>query len=174
MAPGLVDGAAAPASLPIAAGMAAAPVAAPTKSSSHVMHRHLGVMPLKAIRAEGCYIYGENRRFLDACGGAAVVSVGHGDKRMIAALTEQLNSVNYVHSGNWATDCSEELAEVLCADANERGGDFARAYFALGGSEAVESAVKLARQHFVEKGELQRTNFIGRDQGACGTHTAAL
>ncbi|PWN46367.1 PLP-dependent transferase [Ceraceosorus guamensis] len=142
--------------------------------TSHVLHMNLKQAPMKAERAEGCYIYGpDGKRWLDACGGAAVVTVGHGNQRVVSALCEQLQTVNYCHSLNWTTDPSEELANFLCSSAPKEA-EFERAYFASGGSEALESALKLAREHFYKKGEHRRINFVGRQQSYHGTLIGSL
>lgn len=76
-------------------------------TSTSVFHRSLTDIPTRAVRAEGNYIYRESgQKVLDACGGAAVISIGHADQRVIAGLVQQMNTVGYVHSGAWANDVS--------------------------------------------------------------------
>lgn len=102
-----------PAPVPLAAQLGVQALSLQGKESaakqSKVLHRHLGHVPLRATRAEGVYLYGpgdagagSEKRYLDACGGAAVVSIGHGDERVVGPLIEQMRTVNYCHSGNWS------------------------------------------------------------------------
>jgi adenosylmethionine-8-amino-7-oxononanoate aminotransferase len=108
-------------------------------SASKVFHRTLKHEPIFIERAQGNYIYEKGgRKLLDACGGAAVTSIGHGNQQVIRAVTEQLQAVPYVHSGNFATQGAEDLADKLCQSSG-----MARAVFMTGGSEAVESAIKV-------------------------------
>lgn len=110
-----------------------------TQAASKVFHRTLKHEPVFIERAQGNYIYEKGgRKLLDACGGAAVTSIGHGNQQVIQAVTEQLQTVPYVHSGNFATQGAEDLAEKLCESSG-----MARAVFMTGGSEAVESAIKV-------------------------------
>ncbi|PWN52013.1 aminotransferase, class III [Violaceomyces palustris] len=144
---------------------------------SRVLHRVLGLDNFEAVKAKGSYIFASTgEKLLDACGGAAVVSIGHCDQRVIDALLDQMTTVNYCHSGMWKNQPSEQLAKILCESA---GMDLC--LFANGGTEAVESALKLARQHFVESSQPERVHFIGRHQSyhgnsigclAAGGHTA--
>jgi adenosylmethionine-8-amino-7-oxononanoate aminotransferase len=134
-------------------------VVTPSESAaSHLLYRQLSKAPLMPTFCKGSYIYLEDgRKILDACGGAAVISIGHGDHRVISALLSQMQTVNYVHSGAWNNSPAEELSSILCISAG-----MAKCMFTNGGSEAVESAIKLARQYHVEKGDLGRSHFIGR------------
>ncbi len=113
----------------------------------------------------------EGHRYLDASGGAAVTALGYSHPRVIEAISRQLATLPYVHSGFFTTDACEELAELLIQEA-PAGLD--RAWFVSGGSEAVESALKLARQYFVEAGETQRKWFISRRQSFHGNTLGAL
>lgn len=144
-------------------------------SHSYVLHRDLAGKPETIVRAKGSYLYlapsqgvGE-RAILDACGGAAVACIGHGKSEVIEAMTSQLEALHYCHSGAFTTDKVEELAELLC-----KGGDFDKCFFASGGSEAVESAIKLARQYHLERGAPTRTHFIGRKGSYHGNLLGAL
>jgi adenosylmethionine-8-amino-7-oxononanoate aminotransferase len=108
----------------------------------------------QAVRAEGCFVYtAEGRRYLDASGGAAVVTIGHGVEEVARAMAEQAAQLAYVHSSQFHTAIAEKLAERILALAPEgmrRGG---RVYFTSGGSEATETALKLARQYWIERGQ---------------------
>ncbi|CAF3549927.1 unnamed protein product [Rotaria sordida] len=114
-------------------------------TSSHVFHRSLTYEPLQAVRAEGHYIYlNDGRKLLDGSSGAAVSCIGHGNKRVIAAILDQLQTVDYVHSG------------------------------IFGNKEAVETAIKLARQYHLENKQPERVNFIARQQSYHGNTLGAL
>ena len=129
----------------------------------------------KATRAEGCFIYtAEGRRYLDACGGAAVVSIGHGVPEVARAIGDQASRLAYVHSSQFSTGPAETLAQRILALAPEpmrRGG---RVYFTSGGSEATETAIKLARQYWLERGNKKRVRVIARRQSYHGSTLGAL
>lgn len=128
-------------------------------TSSSVLHRNLNVTLPIVTRAEGSYLYtSSGQRILDGSGGAAVVSVGHGVPEIVSAVSAQISTLPYVSSALFAVQPAEALAARMCADAG-----MARAVFLSGGSEAVESAIKLARQYHVERGCAERTEFIARD-----------
>ena len=83
-------------------------------ASSKIFHRSLNKEPLHAVRAEGNYIYlQDGRKLLDGSGGAAVTNIGHGDKRVIAAILDQLQTVDYVHSGTFANKVGENMHPYL-------------------------------------------------------------
>jgi adenosylmethionine-8-amino-7-oxononanoate aminotransferase len=139
---------------------------------SHILHRQLrGQYPL-AARAEGCFIEdAEGRRYLDASGGAAVSCLGHGHPDVLAAMHEQLDRIAYAHTSFFSTPVAEELADVLVADAPA---GISHVYLVSGGSEAMEAALKLARQYFVEIGQPQRAKFIARRNSYHGNTLGAL
>ena len=131
------------------------------------------------MRAEGCYIFtADGRKILDACGGAAVVSIGHGVASVAQAIAEQARTLAYVHSSQFATRASAELASRLLALAprnfRESPDGFGRVLFTSGGSEATETALKLCRQFFLERGEPSRARFISRAQSYHGATLGAL
>jgi adenosylmethionine-8-amino-7-oxononanoate aminotransferase len=138
---------------------------------SRLIHRQLNTVPPRAASAHGCWIRDtEGKEYLDASGGAAVSAIGHGNAEVIAAISSQANSLAYAHSGFFTTDPAEELGELLASNAP---GDML-AYLVSGGSEAMESALKLARQYFVELGEPERRIFIARRQSYHGNTLGAL
>jgi adenosylmethionine-8-amino-7-oxononanoate aminotransferase len=139
---------------------------------SHILHRQLrGQYPL-AVRADGCFIVdAEGRRYLDASGGAAVSCLGHGHPDVLAAMHEQLDRIAYAHTSFFSTSVAEELADVLVADAPA---GISHVYLVSGGSEAMEAALKLARQYFVEIGQPQRARFIARRNSYHGNTLGAL
>jgi adenosylmethionine-8-amino-7-oxononanoate aminotransferase len=139
---------------------------------SHILHRQLrGQYPL-AAGAAGCFIEdAEGRRYLDASGGAAVSCLGHGHPDVLAAMHAQLDRVAYAHTSFFSTPVAEELADVLVADAPA---GISHVYLVSGGSEAMEAALKLARQYFVELGQPQREKFIARRNSYHGNTLGAL
>ncbi|ADX46606.1 Acetylornithine transaminase [Paracidovorax avenae ATCC 19860] len=139
---------------------------------THVFHRHLHHTPPVAVAAQGMTIVdAEGRRYLDASGGAAVSSLGHGHPDVIAAMHAQIDRLAYAHTSFFTTAVAEELADVLVAGAPA---GMEHVYLVSGGSEAVEAALKMARQYFVEIGQPQRTHFIARRQSYHGNTLGAL
>ncbi len=139
---------------------------------SRILHRSLRHTPPRAAGGEGIVLRDTHgRSYLDASGGAAVSSLGHGHPDVIAALHRQIDRCAYAHTAFFTTDVAEELAERLVASAPAGIGGV---YLVSGGSEAVETALKLARQYFVEAGEPGRTLFIARRQSYHGNTLGAL
>jgi len=139
---------------------------------SHIIHRSLRSTPAVAARAEGAYIFDkQGKQYLDACGGAAVSCLGHAHPDVLAAMHRQIDQLAYAHTSFFTSDTVEQLAEQLTRTAP---GDLNYAYFVSGGSEAVETALKLARQYFVEIGQASRTKFIARKQSYHGNTLGAL
>lgn len=125
-----------------------------------------------AVRGEGAYIIDRGgRRYLDASGGAAVSCLGHSDRAVAAAIERQLGLLPFAHTSFFTNEPMEALAEVLVARAP---GPFAKVYFVSGGSEAMEAALKLARQFFLEIGQPQRRHIIARRQSYHGNTLGAL
>lgn len=139
---------------------------------THIIHRSLLKVPPTATSARGIHVVDSTgKQYINASGGAAVSCLGHAHPDVLAAMHAQIDSLEYAHTGFFTTRPAEELADFLTARA---GGDLSNVYFVSGGSEAVEAALKLARQYFVEKGEPQRTTFIGRRQSYHGNTLGAL
>ncbi|KEO56065.1 aspartate aminotransferase family protein [Thioclava pacifica] len=139
---------------------------------SHVFPRHTKSNPPLAVKGDGIYILDSNgKRYLDGSGGAAVSCLGHSDADVIAAIKEQIDNIAFAHTGFFTSEPAERLADRLIAHAP---GSLDRVYFTSGGSEAVESALKMARQYFVEKGESSRSHFIARRQSYHGNTLGAL
>lgn len=125
-----------------------------------------------AIRGEGCYLYdSDGRSYLDGSGGAAVSCLGHSDAHVRAAIHAQLDRLAFAHTGFFTSEPAEALARKLVAHAP---GGITRAYLLAGGSEAVEAALKLARQYFLEAGEPGRHRVIARRQSYHGNTLGAL
>jgi adenosylmethionine-8-amino-7-oxononanoate aminotransferase len=137
----------------------------------HVFARGPAALPT-AVRGEGCYIFdAEGRTFLDGSGGAAVSCLGHSDPEVRAAIHAQLDRLAFAHTGFFTSGPAEELADLLVEHAPE---GIDRVYLLSGGSEAVEAAIKLARQYFLEKGQPQRHRLIARRQSYHGNTLGAL
>src|SRR5688500_14507974 len=133
---------------------------------SRVFYRKLTRRFPRIVRGEGCYLFDESgKRYLDACGGAFVANLGHGVAEVARAVGEQAGRVAYVNGTAFTHDASEELAAEL-AQLNPRGLD--KAYFLCSGSEAVEAAFKLARQHWVESGKPAKRKIVARTPGYHG------
>ncbi|QSI32191.1 aspartate aminotransferase family protein [Variovorax sp. RKNM96] len=139
---------------------------------THVFHRHLRQTPPVAAGSHGMFIRdAEGREYLDASGGAAVSSLGHAHPEVLAAMHAQLDKLAYAHTSFFTSEVAEQLADELIASAPE---GMSHVYLVSGGSEAVESALKMARQYFVEIGQPQRTHFIARRQSYHGNTLGAL
>ena len=113
------------------------------------------------------------KQYLDFSGSAAVNLIGHGVREIVDAMTKQGRSLEFVHSSQFTTPVAEEYARELLEFAGEnfRGG---AVFFTCGGSEAVESALKLARQYQVEMGQKQRFQVFSRRQSYHGATLGAL
>ncbi len=128
--------------------------------------------PPVAMTGQGCYLTdSDGKQYLDGSGGAAVSCLGHGDREVIAKITAQMNLMAFAHTAFFTSEPAEQLADLLIRQA-PAGLD--RVYFVSGGSEAVETAIKLARQYFVEKGEVGRHRVISRRQSYHGGTLGAL
>jgi adenosylmethionine-8-amino-7-oxononanoate aminotransferase len=139
---------------------------------SHLIHRSLRGVPPVAVAEQGIEIVDtDGRRYIDASGGAAVSCLGHGHPDVLAAMHSQIDKVAYAHTSFFTTAVAEALADTLAAQAPE---GLDRVYLVSGGSEAMEAALKLARQSFVERGEGQRNVFIARRQSYHGNTLGAL
>ncbi|MFZ2651314.1 MAG: aspartate aminotransferase family protein, partial [Burkholderiaceae bacterium] len=139
---------------------------------SRILHRSLRQGFPVAVASEGVTLVdGSGRRYIDACGGAAVSCLGHGQADVLAAMHAQIDRVAYAHTSFFSTEVAEQLAQVLVAGAPA---GISHAYFVSGGSEAIEAALKMARQYFVEIGEPERRHFIARRQSYHGNTLGAL
>ncbi len=139
---------------------------------SHVFHRDPRLHYPRAVRGEGAYLFdAEGKRYLDASGGAAVSCLGHSDRAVIEAVQRQLERLPFAHTSFFTNEPMEQLADELIRRAPP---SFDKVYFVSGGSEAIEAALKLARQYFVEKGEPQRAHLVARRQSYHGNTLGAL
>ena len=137
-----------------------------------VFHRQPKQSLPVAARGEGPYVIDrEGKRYLDASGGAAVSCLGHSHPAVIRAIKEQIDRIPYAHTAFFTSEASERLAEHLIRRAPER---LDRVYYVSGGSEGIETALKLARQYHLEAGEPERHRLIARRQSYHGNSLGAL
>ncbi len=139
---------------------------------THVLHRSIAHRYPTAVSGKGIFIRDETGKdYIDASGGAAVSCLGHSHPDVIGAMRAQLDKLEYAHTSFFTSQAAEELADDLVAHAPDGLG---HAFFVSGGSEAIEAALKLARQYFVERGEPQRRFLIARRQSYHGVTLGAL
>lgn len=138
----------------------------------HVFHRSTHSQLPTVVGGSGIELFtADGRRFLDASGGAAVSCLGHGHPAVVEAIARQARAMAYAHTGFFTNEPAEELAEILAVAAP---GDLKRVYFVDNGSAAVETALKMARQFHLERGQPGRTRFIARRQSYHGNTLGAL
>lgn len=143
--------------------------------SSSLFSRNLRKQYPVAVRGEGSWIIAaDGRRYLDASGQAAVVSIGHGVPEIGRAMAEQSNNIAFVHTSQFHTAPAEKLASRLLALAPRNFHDGGRVYFTSGGSEATETAIKLVRQYFLERKQSARYRVIARRQSYHGSTLGAM
>ncbi len=139
---------------------------------SRVLHRQMRIVPPVAVSGRGIRIIdAAGREYLDASGGAAVSCLGHSHPDVLRAMHAQIDRIAYAHTSFFTTEVAEALADRLLAQAPP---GMARVYLVSGGSEAMEAALKLARQYFVEIGQPQRRRFVARRQSYHGNTLGAL
>lgn len=141
-------------------------------SSSAIFHRSLTKDYNTASGGDGVYIvHSDGSRTLDGSSGAAVSCLGHGHEAVIEAIVDQARKMAFAHTSFFTSDPAEQLAQLLIEQSNDA---FTKVMFLSSGSEAVESAIKLARQYHVSKGETGRINFICRQYAYHGNTLGAL
>jgi adenosylmethionine-8-amino-7-oxononanoate aminotransferase len=139
---------------------------------THVLHRTIAHQYPVAVSGEGVLIRdATGKDYIDASAGAAVSCVGHGNSDVRAAMRAQLDTLEYAHTSFFTSQAAEELADDLAAHAPAGLG---HVFYVSGGSEAIEAALKIARQYFVERGEPQRRYLIARRQSYHGITLGAL
>jgi adenosylmethionine-8-amino-7-oxononanoate aminotransferase len=139
---------------------------------THVFHRSLLSTPPVAVKGEGVWLQdAAGQRYIDASGGAAVSCLGHGHPAVLAAMHAQIDRLAYAHTSFFTTEVAEQLADQLVRTAPA---GMSHAYFVSGGSEAVEAALKMARQYYLEIGQPERSHFIARRQSYHGNTLGAL
>lgn len=139
---------------------------------TRLLHRQIHSKLPIAVGGEGiALVDADGKQYIDASGGAAVSCLGHAHPDVLAALHAQLDKIAYAHTSFFTTEVAEQLADRLVEDAPE---GISHVYLVSGGSEAIEAALKMARQYFVEKGEPQRRHIIARHQSYHGNTLGAL
>jgi adenosylmethionine-8-amino-7-oxononanoate aminotransferase len=146
------------------------------------MSSHSGVFPRNfrkdypvAVRGEGCWIFSaDGRGFLDASGQAAVVNIGHGVAEIGRAMAEQSSQLAFAHTTQFHSAPAEKLAVRLLQFAPPNFQNGGRVYFTSGGSEATETAIKLARQFHLETGQAERYGVVSRRQSYHGSTLGAM
>jgi hypothetical protein len=139
---------------------------------SKVFPRQIGARLPVVSHGEGLYVFDvDGNRYLDASGGPAVSCLGHSDPDVIAAIKQQLDRIAFAHTSFFTSSVAEDLAEHLIEEAPH---GFGKVYFAGSGSEAIEGAIKMSRQFFVQAGKPEKTKFISRHQSYHGATLGAL
>ena len=146
------------------------------------MSRHSSLFPRNfrknyplAVRGQGCWIFtADGKRYLDAAGQAAVVSIGYGLQSVGRAMAEQAGQLPFTHTSQFHTPAAEGLASRLLELAPQAMSHGGRVYFTSGGSEANETAIKLARQFHLERGQQDRFRVVSRRQSYHGSTIGAM
>ena len=139
---------------------------------THILQRQTGVVAPVAVGGDGIYVIDKaGKRYVDATGGPSVACLGHGDPDVRRAVIDQMEKISYVSNQFFTTEVAEDLADILIEGAPS---GIASVAYTCGGSEAVESAIKMARQYYVEIGQPERKRFIARRQSYHGTTLGTL
>ena len=139
---------------------------------THVLYRDLARDYPLIVQGEGCWLVDDRgRRYLDGCGGAYVACLGHGVPEVVEAVAEQIRRVAFVSGMSFTNEAAEALAEELSELAL---GDLDRFYFLSSGSDAIEAALKLARQYWVERGRPAKHRLIALAPSYHGNTLLAL
>lgn len=139
---------------------------------SRIIQRTLHDVPPVAVSGQGIWLHlDDGRQVIDGSGGAAVACLGHGNRRVAEAIAAQSARMAYAHTGFFTSEPAEALADLLLSD--EPGG-LTHAFFVSSGSEAMEAAIKLARQYFLEIGQPERFRIIARRQSYHGVTLGGL
>jgi len=140
--------------------------------ASSVFYRNLAAPPAKIVRGQGVYLFDEDgRRYLDAVGGAAVAAIGHGVPEILDAIAGQAERIPYVYGASFTHPWQEALSDAVLSVAPA---SMAAVYWVNGGSEATETAVKMARQYHLQRGRPTKYKVIARTWGFHGVTMAAL
>jgi adenosylmethionine-8-amino-7-oxononanoate aminotransferase len=141
-------------------------------ATSHIFGRHCRADLPTVAAGDGCWLIDTSgKRYLDACGGAAVSALGHSNATVLGAVKAQLEAIAFAHTSFFTSEPAERLADALVGLAPN---GIERVYFVSGGSEAMEAAIKLARQYFLEIGQPERTKIVSRWQSYHGNTLGAL
>jgi adenosylmethionine-8-amino-7-oxononanoate aminotransferase len=139
---------------------------------SGVFYRNIRNKPVTITRGEGVQLFDENgKRYIDAVGGTAVVSIGHGVREIYDAIHRHAHEIIYVYGATLTNRWQEELSRALLSVAPK---NMRKVYFVTGGSEANETAIKMARQYHLHRGKATKSKIISRWQGFHGVTIATL
>ena len=139
---------------------------------THILHRSIGHDYPVAVSGEGIFIRdASGKDYIDASSGAAVSCLGHSNAEVRAAMHAQLDKIAFAHTSFFTSEAAEQLADDLVAHAPQ---GLDHVFYVSGGSEAIEAALKLARQYFVERGDTKRKYLIARRQSYHGITLGAL
>ena len=140
---------------------------------NHVFYRNVNKTYLEVDHGEGIYLYDkEGNRYIDACSGAAVANLGHAHPRIIEAMMTQVKSVAFSHLSRWTSKPIQELGALIASLAP---GSLNKLYLVSGGSEATESALKMARQYYMERdGKTSKYRIISRWKSFHGNTIGSL
>ena len=149
--------------------------AATPRDAAHLFPRNLRATYPVAVRAEGVWLHDqEGKSYLDGCSGAVVCSIGHGVREVTDVLSRQAQRLAFAHSSQFVSRESMELTARIAAMSPGDMRDSGRVYLVSGGSEAIETAIKMARQYHVERGRPSRYKVISRWQSYHGSSLGAL
>jgi len=141
--------------------------AAPLPSNIH----STGNLP-KVAWAKGSYVHDvDGKRYIDGSGGPAVYCIGHSNDEVNQAIKDQLDRIAHGYRYNFTSDALEELTEII---RGQVGGSLRHMVFVTGGSEAVESCLKIALQYHAARGDMSRRRFIARERSWHGNTLGAL
>ncbi len=140
---------------------------------SNVFYRSINKNYLEVDHGEGIYLYDKaGKKYIDACAGAAVANLGHAHPRIIEAMVKQAKKVAFSHLSRWTSTPIQELADLIASLAP---GSLSKLYLVSGGSEATESALKMARQYYVERdGQSSKYRIISRWKSFHGNTIGSL
>ena len=141
--------------------------------NNNVFYRNLNAPLLKVDHGENIYLYDtDGKKYIDACSGAAVCNIGHADKRVIDAMTKQASRVAFSHLSRWTSEPIEQLCGLIAKLAP---GSLSKTYLVSGGSEATETALKMARQYYLERdGASGKYKIIARQKAYHGNTIGSL
>ncbi|KAJ4129895.1 hypothetical protein NW768_006865 [Fusarium equiseti] len=145
-----------------------------SRASVSTLHAKINSPPPRIVKSQGLWLEtNEGHKILDASSGAAVVSIGHNDSRVKQAITAQLDQVAYCYNPFFTTEAAEKISRFL-TDSTD--GHMSKVFVVSSGTEAVEAALKIARQYFTELPTPQpnRTKFIARKQSYHGNTLGSL
>ena len=141
-------------------------------TEDHLFYRDFSKAYPTIVKGQGVYLYdAEGNRYLDASGGPTLINIGHGVQEVAEAIHKQASEIAFVHGSTFRSKPLMDLTQLMAEMAPPK---LNKVYITPGGTEANESAMKLAIQYHQAKGNNQRYKFIGRWQSFHGTCIGAL